>query len=293
MDTLKRNQPGIVDGTSSHQTSYLPYIARSATMHAIPPFALILWTTIAVVSGTMLHSVGDWVLSRGQIVCVGEAFCDYYFVISSGGDSTAKTTHHQCHFQVESEGGVLADAMQFQDIGCDGGVANGTFRVNGSWEEKEGGDGPDIVLCVTNVVDRVWAFFGFDDWEIRNGRVADNKSSPVYAVGKFEKRNLEPRKMGWIMGKHTTTSAPDQCIWSIQWLNRYVDGSCVKVHFSLLDEYRTQHFCTVNASAPARADPKTWSFYQHKCDENDWSVSWGYQAAGDAAVLALHKAHMG
>ncbi|RYP61353.1 hypothetical protein DL770_009801 [Monosporascus sp. CRB-9-2] len=261
-------------------------------MHAILLFTLVLWTTIAVVSGTMLHSVGDWVLSGGQIVCVGEAFCDYYFVISSnggGGDGTANTTHHRCHFQVESEEGVPADAMQFQDVGCDGGVANDTFRVNGSWEEKEESDRPDIVLCVTNVVDRVWAFFGFDDWEIQHGRVADNKSSPVYPVGTFEKRQLEPRKMDWVMGKHTSTSAPDQCIWSIQWLNRYVGDSSMKVHFSFLNEYRTQHICTVNASAPAGADPKTWSFYQHKCDENDWSVSWGYQAAGDAAVLTLHN----
>ncbi|RYP25244.1 hypothetical protein DL765_000125 [Monosporascus sp. GIB2] len=170
-------------------------------MHAILLFTLVLWTTIAVVSSTMLQPVGQWVLSGGQIVCVGEAFCDYYFVISSsGGDSTAKTTHRRCHFQVESEDGVPADAMQFQDVGCDGGVANDTFRVNGSWEEKEDGDRPHIVLCVTNVVDRVWAFFGFDDWEIQNGRVADNKSSPVYPVGKFEKRQPEPRKMDWVMG---------------------------------------------------------------------------------------------
>ncbi|RYP40940.1 hypothetical protein DL769_011696 [Monosporascus sp. CRB-8-3] len=209
-------------------------------MHAILLFTLVFWTTIAVVSGTVLQSVGDWVLSGGQIVCVGEAFCDYYFVISGGGDTgTTKTMHHRCHFQVEPEGGVPADAMQFQDVGCDGGVANDTFRVNGSWEEKEEGDGPDIVICVTNIVDRVWAFFGFDDWEIENGRVADNKSSPVYPVGKFEKTQLEPRKMGWVMGKHTSTSTPDQCIWSIQWLNRYVDDSSMGVHFSFLDEYRT------------------------------------------------------
>ncbi|RYO92549.1 hypothetical protein DL766_002370 [Monosporascus sp. MC13-8B] len=176
-------------------------------MHAILLFTLVLWTTIAVVSGTMSQPVGNWVLSGCQIVCVGEAFCDYHFVVSSsggggggGGDSTVKTTHHRCHFQVESEDDVPADAMQFQDVGCDDGVANDTFRVNGSWEEKERGDRPDIVLCVTNVVDRVWAFFGFDDWEIQNGRVADNKSSPVYPVGRFEERQPEPRKLDRVMG---------------------------------------------------------------------------------------------
>lgn len=172
---------------------------------------LLLWANVGVISGTVLHSVGNWTLHRSQIVCGGDRgdFCDYFFLLAD----FINYEDYTCSFQTPRVDPSHPDRMQFQNISCG---QNNTFRVNGAWDA----DG-NIVLCFTNVVRRLWAFFGYDRWELKDGRIGPDRESPVYPVGVFEKkRDVSTRKEETWDFNGYVSSSPTPCDWSVEWLNR-------------------------------------------------------------------------
>ncbi len=180
--------------------------ANPTIMRAVLAFVFVLWANIAVVSSILLEAVGHWELTKNQIVCVEDYLCDYYFLMTGPVDDTL----YVCHFQVRGEDGVPANKTQFRGASCG---PNDSLRVNGSWE-----DGRNIVLCFTHVAAKVWAFFGFDRWEIESGRLALDKYSPVYPISVFEKRQQTDRRTNWPAERRR--SVLEDYLWSIKWLDR-------------------------------------------------------------------------
>lgn len=176
----------------------------------LPIILFVLWTNVGVIFGTILRSVGDWTLHRSQITCSGVegGVCNYHFLLLD----RVVYKHHVCSFQTPRVDPDHPDSMEFQDVVCGD---NDTFRVSGSWDTNG-----NINLSFTNIVERLWAFYAYDRWEVEGGRIGPDKDSPTYPVGVFErKRDMQAKKnMGWGVGSHV--ASPKPCNWTVEWLNR-------------------------------------------------------------------------
>jgi hypothetical protein len=63
------------------------------------------------------------------------------------------------------------------------------------------------------------------------------------------------------------------------------------VHFDLLlmDLDHNELRCIVSLAAPENAGASIRSFYDQKCRDNDWSISWGYRPGQDTAIMTVVK----
>ncbi|CAJ2507528.1 Uu.00g087140.m01.CDS01 [Anthostomella pinea] len=221
---------------------------------------------VAASNGHTLKPVGTWVLRDSYIGCVGGA-CDYTFAIDEGRNNV-----HECGFTVRSPSDDVApDHLHFESVVCQG--SENTIRVNGAW-----GSNHSIVLCFTDLGKNTYAWFGFDDWEIEDDNIVTSKESPAYPVGDFGNDDEV---------SEAERASPGTCVWGIDSLNRTVSSTAVHMDLGFKDENGNQLACTIDAMPPSGSDPQTWGFYNQKCDENDWTVSWGYQPQNDTGAMTL------
>ncbi|KAH9909624.1 hypothetical protein F4778DRAFT_775539 [Xylariomycetidae sp. FL2044] len=243
--------------------------------------------TCGVVAGTspQPQAVGNWTLHSLAIDCFDANTCDYSFNLYD----SALTKHFECNFETKSEDGHT-DQVHFENVSC-GSVTRqpSDLRVNGAW-----GSNHSIVLCLTNIAQETWAYFGFDGWELTRTHITDiSKVSPAYPVGVFVG---PPDGTGAGEFAHPASSAParytsesDACIWEVHFMERGIRGASTQIRLDFSDDLAAPYVCSLNATAPAGTDPKHWSFYKLPCDENDWAVSWGYQLEHDGAIMMLHN----
>ncbi|KAI0024461.1 hypothetical protein F4780DRAFT_602367 [Xylariomycetidae sp. FL0641] len=120
-----------------------------------------------------LQSMGLMELHNSTINCDLHS-CRYSFSLH-GIHSGVETAMTPCNFSVTA----TPPHIHFENVGCE---PSDIYRVNGAW-----GANTSIVMCFTNIQQGVYAWFGFDEWEIRGGKSVTFKDSPVYMIGEFSK----------------------------------------------------------------------------------------------------------
>jgi hypothetical protein len=68
-----------------------------------------------------------------------------------------------------------------------------------------------------------------------------------------------------------------------------INNTGVHISVIFLDENARQLSCAVDLAPPIGSDAKTWSFYDQKCSDNSYFLSWGYQPEYDAAVMTISE----
>ncbi|KAI0532426.1 hypothetical protein GGR58DRAFT_180403 [Xylaria digitata] len=210
------------------------------------------------------------------------------FVVSTPDNGTASTSASDpvsCDFLVQAHTGHDCGFESFGPTKCN--VANHGFYVNGGHNENG-----FVVMVVENVDDNTQAYFGFLDSALNAGAAIPAQTSPVKDIDYNTNVSLLARD-----------DDPDYGYkWVIPHLLRrvHLNNNSVEIEFPIFTDVDSfAILCSLNLEAPEGTDPATWEWYDRKCEESDWYVSWGYMKDSDAGIMTLvnparnHRAFFG
>lgn len=166
----------------------------AAKLKASIVFALSIFVFVLGASATI---VGDWALENFSMNCPSDGHsCDYEFQVIEGVDTYNSTTT-ACKFSVYSQvnlqqgrnfllvillscfQGVPAHLVNYTAQQCDG---SDVYRINGGWDPLG-----FITLCISHASEDVWAFFGYENWQVVNTNATWMNIRPAYKMFTFNK----------------------------------------------------------------------------------------------------------
>ncbi|GAW12499.1 hypothetical protein ANO14919_018690 [Xylariales sp. No.14919] len=202
--------------------------------------------------------------------------------ITSANSTTPGTTNSTvadpvpCDFLVQAASGLDCSIQGFGPIQCN--KANHGFYVNAG-HDKNG----FIVMVVENVDENTQAYFGYLDSELDSGTTIPPQTSPVKSIDYNTNVSLLAREDSELDTIGT--------YWKLGNLIRQTNHAqgTVDITFSIHtngDVYRPIP-CTLHLKAPPGVSVATWQWYDRKCSNSDFYVSWGYMASADAGIMTL------
>ncbi|KAI3321781.1 hypothetical protein HD806DRAFT_545477 [Xylariaceae sp. AK1471] len=191
----------------------------------------------------------------------------------SNSTTTTDDTSFECNFLVQTAEGYDCGRKTFSGSRCS---SNPAFRVSGGHSDMG-----FIVAVVEDVEKHLRAYFGFDDAALDGGAPIPPQSSTVEPSEGDAKRHLLPRQ----------DSSGNGTVWMIRNLTRLIDTDMNAVHVTFAidtgDENSNVVPCSLHISAPKDVSLETWQWYDEKCNDSDYYVSWGYLATTDAGIMTL------
>ncbi|KAI0907447.1 hypothetical protein F4823DRAFT_641352 [Ustulina deusta] len=188
--------------------------------------------------------------------------------------TTANSTPVHCKFSVRVPKGHDCAVDDFGPVRCS--KSHHGFYVSAGHNE----DG-FVAMVVENVNEDTRANFAFLDATLDSGRAIPPQTSTVRDSGS---------KTSSLAGRE---SGGDKVVWSIPVLARRIDTGTNTVFMSFaIDGTNGEDLepvpCTLYLQAPDDVvDLAKWQFYNMKCQESGFYVSWGYLAASDAGIMTL------
>ncbi|KAI1310184.1 hypothetical protein F5Y03DRAFT_392617 [Xylaria venustula] len=188
----------------------------------------------------------------------------------------------QCDFDVEVPEGHDCRIDSFGPARCS--QSNDDFYVNAGHNGQE----DFVVMVVENVAQNKQAYFAFrDDALDANRDIPPQTSAVVSSQGEDEDSLLGRRD-----------DDDPALVWSIHNLARRInpDTHSVYMNFAIhganadgshSDPDAEPVSCTLHVPAPGDVDLAKWQFYDQKCGESDFYVSWEYLESSDAGIMTL------
>ncbi|ORY71505.1 uncharacterized protein BCR38DRAFT_519881 [Pseudomassariella vexata] len=174
-----------------------------------------------------------------------------------------------CTFTVTAQAGKDCRVAPFANIECSGDSA---FQVNAGHD-----DGGFIVLVLVNTFENALAYYGYDDAELDESpkKEINKQKQPATLIESKKTTSLGLAQRAEVLGT-----------WTIENLFRFVDPSdnSIKMEFYLVEDGIT---CRLNLQPPTGMDAKTWAWSAQKCENNDYTVSWGFDEIHDAGIMTL------
>ncbi|TGJ80907.1 hypothetical protein E0Z10_g7861 [Xylaria hypoxylon] len=208
--------------------------------------------------------------------------CKWHMIIHplvasiNGTTNSAADEPVRCEFLVQVPSGDDCGIKEFGPIQCS--RDNHGFYVNAGHNENG-----FIVMVVENVDENTQAYFGFLDSALDSGATIPPQTSPVKNIGYKTNVSLLARQDGSGNG-----SAP---VWTIGTLTRRINTDKNILHISFVirtgDEDLEPFHCNLRLNAPVDTNLAKWEWYDKKCDDSGFYVSWGYMEASDAGIMTL------
>ncbi|OIW29765.1 hypothetical protein CONLIGDRAFT_680579 [Coniochaeta ligniaria NRRL 30616] len=227
------------------------------------------WISVLLFAAVGLaHTVGYWTLHNFQLFCDDEgATCAYHFSISQ---DEGATSGNQCLFTVDSQDGKPANQTDFQALTC---LGNDRYKINGGWSQEG-----FVTIVVTDVLEALYAFFAYSSDHLEEGKTVAEQTRLAYKVGTFDVTSdiVAPVKRSGVE-------------WQILNLNQEYDEVTgnTELTFAIQDTRGSMSPCTIIARGVEGSGPAVGSFYNEKCLESNWFVSWDYSALSDSAAMTL------
>ncbi|KAK8112710.1 hypothetical protein PG984_013236 [Apiospora sp. TS-2023a] len=244
-------------------------------MHISTLFSSVLFSAGMLANGA---AVREWTVSNAtRTRTTNNALCNWDFNItvtklgqdtttsSSSSSTTTATmgdlgqpdgTPIQCLFTVAANATVGCDLVQFTEVPCSGTVPGSSdFVVSGGHSDQ----GFVVVVLREPKLD-AQAYFGFSDDALNNHDPI--KAQTAMAV--TADRVAEP------MGRS----------------DQVKDGK-VHMSFTLQDGSDDGAKCSVTVDVGGASDPEKAAWSHQKCDESDYTLSWGYDPNGDAGIMTV------
>ncbi|KAI0434758.1 hypothetical protein F5Y09DRAFT_295576 [Xylaria sp. FL1042] len=143
-----------------------------------------------------------------------------------------------------------------------------------------------VVMVVSNTETNGRAYFAFTDASLDSGDGIPPQTSPV--------QYSDPT--AFLLARHDQNDDPDKQVWKIEKLSRRINNDTKSMIMSFAiygsndddqDDDDPAVSCTLHLQAPENSNIAKWEFFDKKCDESDFYVSWGYLAASDAGIMTL------
>ncbi|KAI0966632.1 hypothetical protein F4678DRAFT_268991 [Xylaria arbuscula] len=220
--------------------------------------------------------------------------CNWQFVIeqatpssssANGTDTSIGTTAVEpikCNFNVDVPEGHDCRIDSFGPARCS--KSTNDFYVNAGHNGQEN----FVVMVVENVVQNKQAYFAFRDETLDAYKdIPPQTSAVVDSQGEDEdsllgRRDDDDPTLTWSIHRLARRINPDKhsVYMSFAIYGTNADGS----HS---DPDAEPVPCTLRVQAPNDVDLAKWQFYDQKCKDSDFYVSWGYMESSDAGIMTL------
>ncbi|KAI1284693.1 hypothetical protein F5Y07DRAFT_347449 [Xylaria sp. FL0933] len=219
-----------------------------------------------------------WIVDHASRESSNEnTICHWKFQVKQTFISSGTTTEPlQCDFINHVPEGQDCRTAQFGPLICSD--SNDFFSVSAG----HNGDG-FMVMVIVNVQTKGLAYFAFTDAALDSGDGIPPQTSPVQY----------PEDRTSLLARQDENDDPEQQVWKIEKLFRQVlnDTKFVTMSFAIYgtkdDDGDPAVSCTLHLQAPADVDMAKWQFYDQKCYESGFYVSWGYLESSDAGIMTL------
>ncbi|KAI0805918.1 hypothetical protein GGR55DRAFT_262094 [Xylaria sp. FL0064] len=222
-----------------------------------------------------------WIVDHASRKSSNEnTICHWKFQVKQTFISSGTTTEPlQCDFINHVSEGQDCRITQFGPLVCS--KSNDFFGVSAG----HNGDG-FMVMVIVNVQTNGRAYFAFTDEALDSG---DDIPPQTSAVQYPEDRTSLP-------ARQEDNDDSEQQVWKIEKLFRRVinDDKSMTMSFAIYgindddhDDNNPAVSCTLYLQAPEDVDIAKWQFYDQKCHESGFYVSWGYLESSDAGIMTL------
>ncbi|CAJ2507526.1 Uu.00g087120.m01.CDS01 [Anthostomella pinea] len=249
-------------------------------------------------------ATGQWMVSDAhRTKSSNNTVCSWHLRLSDPAPAPntpgSPTTTYTCDFTVVAPPGQDCGDRSWTVAKCSG---NNAFVINGGHSPLR-----FVVMVIVNAVEKSQAFFGFPDLKLdtnttiapqivaRKPLGASSSSSSSASAAAAARAALADFHHG---PRFENTTAAE---WTVANMYRHSDPTthAVNMSFGIRNGAAEPFPCYLNLQAPEGNELATWSFYDEKCNNSDWTASWGYTTAGDAGIMTLvdparkHRAFFG
>jgi hypothetical protein len=117
-------------------------------------------------------TVPEWTVFNTQRLCKEDnAQCEYKFLIAEMPDKAPQF----CNFAVRASDDKPATQVSWKNATCN---CTDDYRIDAGYDEKG-----FVVMTITNKNESRYAFFGFNDEQLADGKEVNPQVSPVYKNG--------------------------------------------------------------------------------------------------------------
>ncbi|CAI4213814.1 unnamed protein product [Parascedosporium putredinis] len=256
-------------------------ISTTSKMFSKAVFALIL-TLFASIALSIDQK--KWALINLERKCQSKpSSCDYNFFINEDEGKIFPCSFHIVSLLPDI---VIASNLTFSGMKCSG---TDKYDINADVSDQ----GRSLLLSVANPNEGVVAFFRYKDDEIKEGNNTKPQTSELFPLipPEDEKKPLSKSRKG--KGPATEDSLEYATKWRLfSPLRRIRDGigkNVLDMAFMLVADDRGGMICNIHLVWPTGKNAQTQSFFNEKCTNNDWHVSWGYNEDQGSAVMTVIK----
>ncbi|KAK7964221.1 hypothetical protein PG988_011195 [Apiospora saccharicola] len=245
-------------------------------------------------------AVREWTVSNAtRTRTTNNALCNWDFnitVTKLGQDTTTSSSSTtatmgdigqpdgnpiQCLFTVAANATVGCDLVQFTEVPCSGTVPGSSdFVVSGGHSDQ----GFVVVVLREPKLD-AQAYFGFSDDALNNHDPI--KAQTAMAVTADRVAGKPDRKVRGSSSSFARTVRRDATTWKVEGMWRQVKDGKVQISFTLQDGSDDGAKCSVTVDVGSASDPEKAAWSHQKCDESDYTLSWGYDPNGDAGIMTV------